>query len=492
MEIIDDVQILVRRDVLAALQADNPTLGDGELLWVSDTRDLIAGPGAFNDLWTAAQSIPNRAKASADAAAASAADAAKSALAASPAVLFQHLRGVKYVAYGHSFGQVQGSGVTANTWPASLYPIRVRDAIGADPAMFVNNTVSGAGIDVIVAKAQSTWNPGDYGVVTLLGNQNTVGYRHADPVAPGEFKTSIRTFINTFRQTTYGPTVVLVLDTTCTAVGYARYGASNPPNDADVSRFNGYLRDVAAEYPADGSVLVADAFTGWDPTTMTCQDGQHPNDRGSAHIAAAILATLMKASYREGQNIGIAPKPASIAVLTDSFNRTDSATSLGNAETGQAWAARTASVWGIAGSKAYPVTVDNENTYAVANSTASDVDLTAVLGSTPTTKSVGLVFRADADASNCYMLDIQPSGNITLYKRAAGAYSGIGGSSNPAPKAGDVWRIIAKGSTVTVYLNGAQTYQKALPDSFQQTATYCGMRSLDSANTIDSIKVMTV
>jgi lysophospholipase L1-like esterase len=76
MEIID-AQVLVRRDVLAALQADNPTLGDGELLWVSDTRDLIAGPGAFNDLWTAAQSLPNRAAASATAAAASAATAAQ-------------------------------------------------------------------------------------------------------------------------------------------------------------------------------------------------------------------------------------------------------------------------------------------------------------------------------------------------------------------------------------------------------------------------------
>jgi hypothetical protein len=72
MEVIDDVQVLVRRDTLANLQADNPTLSDGELLWVSDTRDLIAGPCAFNDLWTAAQSIPNRAKVSADAAAATA------------------------------------------------------------------------------------------------------------------------------------------------------------------------------------------------------------------------------------------------------------------------------------------------------------------------------------------------------------------------------------------------------------------------------------
>jgi lysophospholipase L1-like esterase len=72
----DYKQIRVRRDTLANWQTANPTLADGEPVWVSDTRDLISGPGAFNALWAAAQSIPNRAKQSADAAAASAMQAA--------------------------------------------------------------------------------------------------------------------------------------------------------------------------------------------------------------------------------------------------------------------------------------------------------------------------------------------------------------------------------------------------------------------------------
>lgn len=79
----DVKRILVRRDTLANWQAANPALADGEPVWVSDTRDLIAGPGAFNDLWAAAQSIPGRAKASADAAAASATQAATTAAAVS-------------------------------------------------------------------------------------------------------------------------------------------------------------------------------------------------------------------------------------------------------------------------------------------------------------------------------------------------------------------------------------------------------------------------
>lgn len=67
-------RIAVRRDILANWQTANPILDRGEPAWVSDTRDMIAGDGSsdFNTLWAAAQSIPNRAKASADAAAASA------------------------------------------------------------------------------------------------------------------------------------------------------------------------------------------------------------------------------------------------------------------------------------------------------------------------------------------------------------------------------------------------------------------------------------
>lgn len=70
----DYKQIRVRRDTLANWQSANPVLIDGEPAWVTDTKDLLTGDGgsSFNDLWNAAQSIPGRAKASADAAAASA------------------------------------------------------------------------------------------------------------------------------------------------------------------------------------------------------------------------------------------------------------------------------------------------------------------------------------------------------------------------------------------------------------------------------------
>ncbi|MFJ7289761.1 hypothetical protein ACIQUC_15730 [Curtobacterium sp. NPDC098951] len=69
-----------------------------------------------------------------------------------------------------------------------------------------------------------------------------------------------------------------MLDTTSTRVGYARYPV--PSTDADVVRYNNALRKIVASYPQDGTVVIADAFTGWDKATMISPDGQRPNDAG--------------------------------------------------------------------------------------------------------------------------------------------------------------------------------------------------------------------
>ena len=214
-----------------------------------------------------------------------------------PASVTGVLHGVRYVAYGHSFGQVTpGSGST----PDQLYPSLVRDALGTDLARSANRTVSGSTTAQILARAQSTWQRGDYGLVTFLGNQNDVGQH----VPEGTFRANVRAFIDWVRGPgPFPPTVVIVLDTPSTAVGYARY--PNPPTDDDVARYNRALREVASTYPQDGSVLVADASAGWDTTTMTSPDGQHPNDRGQAHIADAIETALAGVVPREGQNDGV-------------------------------------------------------------------------------------------------------------------------------------------------------------------------------------------
>ena len=97
------------------------------------------------------------------------------------------------------------------------------------------------------------------------------------------------------------PQVVLIKDVKDTTAGYARY--SSPPTDADVVTWNGYMTNVANEFPADGSITIADAYSIYDPATMTGADGQHPNDRGHATIAESVLTALAPLPYRKGMTV---------------------------------------------------------------------------------------------------------------------------------------------------------------------------------------------
>jgi lysophospholipase L1-like esterase len=395
-----------------------------------------------------------------------------------PLSAFDPLRGIRYVAYGHSFGQVQ---TPANAWSAGLYPVRLREAIDADPALYVNATVNGATMAAIAARAKATWRAGDYGLVTLMGNQNTVGTAHADPAAPEAYKSSLRSFIDTFRTTAYPPTVVLVRDTTCTPTGYSRYG-SNPPTDADVDRFNGYLDGVAAEYPSDGSVVVADAASGWDPAMMTCADGQHPNDRGMAHIARAVLGALQGVDYREGQNFGLAPRVPGTYVADD-FNRADGAALGTTSVGGLTWVG--SAIGGVAGSGGARIASGTAAPQAGSADSLVWVDPGFADGIIQATVSTigdaGLLFRA-ADSTNFRMLYLEAGANV--YKVAQHTASGYTVTALDVPtKAvnGDVLRVEMLGSGVRLYVNGQLVH--TLADTTFQSATRHGLRFGSAAST---------
>lgn len=230
-------------------------------------------------------------------------DALKAAFAPS----LPQFHGVRYVAYGHSFGQVQGSGATANAWAGGLYPARLRDLLHTDASLYANQTQSGTTMDQIASHAAATWTVGNYGLVSLLGNQNSAGQGQSQAT----FQGAVRQFLNALLTGTNSPPTILVYkDTTCTAVGYARYSGGTY-NDATVATYNGWLTSVLAEYPT-APIVVADPLAdGWNPAVHTCTDGQHPNDRGMALLAASGLRALAAAPYRDGLNLGFPLPPVS-------------------------------------------------------------------------------------------------------------------------------------------------------------------------------------
>jgi lysophospholipase L1-like esterase len=67
---------------------------------------------------------------------------------------------------------------------------------------------------------------------------------------------------------------------------YSGYEPHNRGSNDVLDAYNRQLREVASRFPAVHLATV----TGWDATTMLDEDNVHPNDRGHAAVAAAVVA----------------------------------------------------------------------------------------------------------------------------------------------------------------------------------------------------------
>lgn len=379
--------------------------------------------------------------------------------------------GVRYVAYGHSFGQVQNP---RNAWDGSLYPARVRDLLHADPALYANRTQSGTTMTQVAQHLTDTWVGGEFGLVSLLGNQNSAGQGQSE----ADFKAAVRSFLTTLTTAAAVPTILVVKDVTCTPVGYARYGGG-AYNDAKVATYNGWLTAVVAEFP-DAPIVVADPMAdGWNAATMTAPDGQHPNDYGSAHLAASCLRALAAAPYRGGLNYGYPPR----IYVADNFDRADSG-SLGTTPVGgKVWTLTDPNMaYGIKNQQAYRATGGTVEAYALVDVGHADVDVSVTLASV-SGNGCGQAWRA-TDASNLWVMDCNSGDPITVYKKTAGAFTAVAGTGAFA-QPGDVVRVVVVGSAGTVYVNGVQ--KAMFSDAFNATATKHGLRITEQAPSVSRL-----
>jgi len=113
------------------------------------------------------------------------------------------------------------------------------------------------------------------------------------------------------------PLITLNKCVTALSAGYNRYPAPQP-TDTDVSTFNGYLDGVVTRFGVtDGSLVVLDPIgKGWDKNTMTCYDGQHPNDRGMEFFEDIQRKALLTMPFLPGTNYGtLIVEPGSVNPL---------------------------------------------------------------------------------------------------------------------------------------------------------------------------------
>lgn len=171
-------------------------------------------------------------------------------------------------------------------------------------------------------------------------------------------------------------------------------------------------------------------------------------------------------------------------IVYDSFNRADSATSLGVSDSGHAWSVLSG-VWGISTSRAYAPTFAGPQTIAVIDTGKADAVIDVRFGTV--SGSMGLAFRM-TDATNGFVT------NATgLFKFESGS---LDASTNFAATfiEGDTMRVVCSGTTITVYRQAGSTgpfvqMAQRTGQTFNQAATKHGLRSSVSGSRLDDFRV---
>lgn len=163
--------------------------------------------------------------------------------------------------------------------------------------------------------------------------------------------------------------------------------------------------------------------------------------------------------------------------ITDSFNRTDSSTTLGSTDGGTilAWTPLTGT-WGINTNRAYCATSGSgDQDTAVVESGVADatVQVTVTVAG-----DGGICFRA-TDTNNYFVIGNDPP-TSKLYKRVAGTFTAIATGGTQFVN-GDVMKITFSGTSITVYLNGTSVLTAT--STHNQTATKHGLRLYGATST---------
>lgn len=183
-----------------------------------------------------------------------------------------------------------------------------------------------------------------------------------------------------------------------------------------------------------------------------------------------------------GVGIGFGGKVRKI-LIKDSFNRADSATTLGNTETGQTWVAQSAA-WGTSGNAAY-LTAGSSRTVistAISNNYAVQITLKTV---TSLDNLQRVIFRY-VDTSNELYFGKATAAQYQLVKRVAGSATTLA-TIPQAPANGDVLRVEVRGSNIIAKINGVTV--ATVNDAANQSGTGFGLFSADNVGRFDDFVV---
>lgn len=155
-------------------------------------------------------------------------------------------------------------------------------------------------------------------------------------------------------------------------------------------------------------------------------------------------------------------------LVSDSFNRADTTTSLGTADTGQAWT-NLGNGMGITGNKAYAPSANNLAYHGALIVAQANVAVSFV--HSPALSFSGVLGRW-SDENNHWRLDMNDDNNWRLLRRNAGTFT-VPASGTTAVRGR--LKLTMSGSSITVHIES--TLLASITDSFNSTATTHGICS---------------
>lgn len=171
---------------------------------------------------------------------------------------------------------------------------------------------------------------------------------------------------------------------------------------------------------------------------------------------------------------------ANTSDLSDAFNRTNSTTTMGSADTGQAWAPIT-NTWGINSNRAYAINSANSITSIQAASDLRDLRVTAAVW---TTGEVYLLLRMssanDRIRVGCafgspLQLQVISGGSVT--RTVVSAFT---------PVQGDTISVTAQGALITCFINGVRALQ--VWEETGQLLTLVGLQTANNTVRFDDFR----
>jgi hypothetical protein len=221
---------------------------------------------------------------------------------------------------------------------------------------------------------------------------------------------------------------------------------------------------AAGSYSSSQSVTLSSNETG--STIYYTTNGTTPTTSSTVYSSPITISATTTLQFIGKDALGNISTPVAATytinsltnIVSDSFNRADSTTNMGNADTGQTWVQGNAASqpMGIISNQAYMST--GTNGAAWIESGKADVNVKITLPVVPSSSNVHNILTRVTDASNYYM--IQNNGTaILLYKRVSGTYTQIGSSIPYTTLINDVMEVDLSGSTITLKMSGTQKGQ---------------------------------